>query len=55
VAASSARILGLVDGDPPSRYGEAVSVGLDRDIDELARRLAALEAQRSRHRGADGH
>ena len=41
---------GLVEGDPPSRYGAEVATELDDDIDELRRRVAELEEELRRYR-----
>ena len=41
---------GLVEGDPPSRYGAEVDSELDGDIDELRRRVAELEEELRRSR-----
>jgi hypothetical protein len=41
---------GLADGEPPSRYGSATSPALDRDVDDLTRRVEALEEELRRRR-----
>ena len=42
--------LGLVAGEPPSRYGSEIAPALDRDLDALAQRVSALEDELRRLR-----
>jgi hypothetical protein len=44
---------GLVDEEASSRYGAGISAALDSEIDELTRRITALEAEVRRYRAGE--